>query len=151
MKRFWDKVQKTTGCWVWTGTKTGGYGRIKIAGSTVLSHRLSWEMANGAIPAGMNVLHRCDNPSCVNPGHLFIGTHAQNMADMKFKGRAYHASQELHPMAKLDSSRAREIFLFANSGHTKASIARNFGITRRVVLQIQRGGLWSSATSSLRS
>lgn len=78
----------TSGCLEWTGyTNVRGYGRIAFNGRTVGAHRLAWELVNGPIPDGMNVLHHCDNPPCCNVGHLFLGTHADNSADMVAKGR----------------------------------------------------------------
>ncbi len=91
--RFWKFVDKKSNddCWNWTGGKMGnGYGSLRVSnkqGSHVYAHRLSWELHNGPIPKGMQVLHHCDNPSCVNPNHLFIGTASDNMRDMDSKNR----------------------------------------------------------------
>lgn len=85
---FWAKVHKTDACWMWTGAVNGhGYGHCGRHGHTHSAHRLAWELAYGAIPEGMSVLHRCDVPLCVRPEHLFLGTQADNIHDMHAKGR----------------------------------------------------------------
>jgi hypothetical protein len=90
-QRFWTKVNKNgpNGCWIWTAAVDGGgYGNFALhKGRFVKAHRLAYEMMVGQIPEGMNVLHRCDTPRCVNPSHLFLGTQADNMADMVSKNR----------------------------------------------------------------
>lgn len=96
-ERFWEKVNKDgpthpnceAQCWVWAGSlNTKGYGLISSNGGNIVTHRISYELHNGSIPDGLLVLHRCDRPSCVNPNHLFLGTHQDNMDDMAAKGRS---------------------------------------------------------------
>lgn len=100
--RFWRRVVKSeSGCWLWTGSVDGGgYGTISTTRgyAPAKAHRVSWEMRNGPIPAGMVICHTCDTPSCVNPDHLMAGTQADNMQDMSAKGRINPESiQNLRP------------------------------------------------------
>ena len=86
--RFWKKVNKTSTCWEWTAHKLyNGYGRFNLNGKTDYAHRISWQFATGEYPKGKQILHLCDNPSCVRPDHLFLGTITDNMSDRNKKGR----------------------------------------------------------------
>lgn len=81
-------LDKDTGCWEWAGSKLkNSYGRMLVRGKNIIAHRYSWEVRNGKIPDKMYVCHKCDNPCCINPDHLFIGTHEDNMLDMVKKKR----------------------------------------------------------------
>lgn len=91
-QRFWSKVAKTDSCWLWKAGVNKGYGQFAFSIHKHVpwmrqAHRVAWELSNGSIPAGLSVLHRCDVPLCVNPAHLFLGTHTDNMRDMVAKGR----------------------------------------------------------------
>lgn len=92
MKRFWEKVQKTETCWIWTAYKNRqGYGKIGTSASkSINAHRVSWVIHNGPITDSQFVCHACDNPSCVRPEHLFLGTRQENINDMMLKKRSRH-------------------------------------------------------------
>ena len=86
---FWQRIEKTGGCWLWLGNKRYGYGLIRMgaAGKGGMAHRISWQLHNGVIPRGSYVLHRCNNPTCVNPDHLYLGTQLDNIQQAKREGR----------------------------------------------------------------
>ena len=109
-KRFWAKVEKGagSGCWEWIAGKTkDGYGQLRINGVSYYAHRLSFGIANGPIPEGMDVLHTCDNPACIKPVHLFLGTQSDNVKDAAKKGRMPKGSA--HWKAVLTPDRVLEL------------------------------------------
>ena len=141
-------------CWVWTGRRLRrGYGMIaQGAGKYVLTHRLSYALAYGPIPDGLLVCHHCDNPSCVNPPHLFAGTHADNMADMAAKGRRRDGPRirrdgyvrgESHPAAKLTEPQVREIRALVDAGSSRHELAARFGVSRQMVRKIANRQAWT--------
>lgn len=87
LEDFWKWVDKSGECWLWTGTTSEGYGRVRHGPKKLLAHRVAYELTKGPIPKGMEVCHSCDNPTCVNPAHLWLGTHRDNMRDAHQKGR----------------------------------------------------------------
>jgi hypothetical protein len=129
------------GCWAWTGARVPqGYGLIKRKdGSQCRAHRIAYELAFGAIPAGMFVCHRCDNPGCIRPSHLFLGTHHENMADMVIKGRSARMQGNSNGSAKLTTADVASIR--ASTGNY-ALIAHQFGVSPSAVGLIKRRERW---------
>lgn len=145
--RFWEKVEKSDGCWKWTSTiTTRGYGQFWVGGERrqELSHRLAWELANDKrVPDGFVVMHSCDNPACVNPEHLFVGTHQDNKIDSVRKGR--HAHGETNGGGgKLTRQQAKEI-RESRGGLSISDAAAKYGVSKNTVNRIRSGNLWRSA------
>lgn len=161
-ERFWEKVKKSDypdGCWNWTGARSGpgwykggGYGIIGSCGKNrrgIGAHRVSYMLNVGEIPEGMCVCHRCDNPRCVRPDHLFLGTQSDNMQDASRKGRtrgvltSQRVSGEKNVKAKLNREQVELIRkMNSDTGEPYGSIARRFGVTSVLIGMIVRRQIW---------
>lgn len=144
--RFWEKVNKTSGCWLWTAcTGSAGYGQFHIstARGRAPAHRVSWEIAHGAIPPGLWVLHRCDTPPCVNPEHLSLGTAAHNRDAMVRKGRGNYGAAgppgAQNGWAKLGEEQAQAILTSSELGTV---LAERYGVTPQTVYGVRNGTSW---------
>ena len=144
-----DRGTGPDSCWVWKGAKFGntGYGQIQYQGKPTRTHRLSYQVFVGDIPDGLLVLHRCDVRVCINPSHLFLGTHKQNMDDMRSKGRENFAKGERIGAAKMTEEKVREARRLWKSGkYTKSSLCRRYGLTRVPMDCLLTGKTWKHVT-----
>lgn len=133
-----------SGCWLWEGQNKGGtsnYGLVHINGKRTTAHRQSWIEANGPIPAGLHVLHKCDIPLCVNPNHLYLGSHADNMGD-------YHSRKgnrgERNGQSKLSADQVVEIRRLLAKGRSGYSIAKEYGVNEQTIYDIAHNKAWRS-------
>jgi hypothetical protein len=133
-----------SGCWIWVGSKSRkGYGRMREGprnSKIIAAHRVSWTLHKGPIPSGLFVLHRCDNPACVNPAHLFIGTYADNNADRDSKGRHRPLRGEANGMSKLTKE---AVLAIRADRRTSVAIAPEFGVSQSLVRLIKNRKAWS--------
>jgi len=141
-QRFEDKVipEPNSGCWLWDGAASKGYGQIGVGGKLLYAHRVSWERTHGDIPEGSHVLHRCDVTLCVNPDHLFLGTHKDNMRDMAKKGRQRSGARGVtHGSARLTEE---QVLAIRKDLRPQAEIAIEHGISQPTVSDIKNGRRW---------
>jgi hypothetical protein len=147
--RFWKYVPNRPAgeCWEWTGSRRqNGYGQLNIGRYPFKAHRISYLMHKGQDPGELSVLHTCDNPACVNPAHLFLGTQADNMADAAVKGRVRGKVMlgEENPQAKLTARKVRAARLrYAMGGISLRRLALEYGVDRKTMTQAIRGEHWS--------
>lgn len=150
-ERFWEKVAKGDGCWEWLAhRKQRGYGTLQIGRRSVAAHRVSWELHYGPIPDGLWVLHRCDNPPCVRPDHLFLGDAAANGRDMGSKGRAAIQQHpelvtrgEAHPWAKLNAEAVRQVRAMLETGLSLRRVGAQFGVGPETIRAIRDRRTWA--------
>ena len=148
--RFWARVEKTDACWLWTGKKVRqGYGQLYNGkggwrlGRSDVAHRISWVLHNGPIPGGMDVLHHCDNPRCVRPDHLFLGTDIDNVRDMTAKGRRRDLRGSEKYNAKLTDIAVMEARrLHGQTGLSLTALAKRYDVSISCIKQAIRGQTW---------
>lgn len=143
VESFWTKVDRRgeDECWLWTRSVTGrGYGSTTLGGRFWMAHRLAWTLTNGEIADGLVVCHHCDTPRCCNPSHLFLGTNADNSADMVAKRRSYRPPSVEHSQAKLTADQVREIRrrYAAGEGSTH-QLCQDYGITAMAFWRVAKG------------
>ncbi len=141
--RFWSKVKRGPGCWERQASCTShGYGQIRIDGKKYGAHRVSWEMGHGPIPKEMCVCHTCDNPSCVRPSHLWLGTKKDNTQDARNKKRLRgnpNGKGEEHPGSIVTESDVKRI---RKDNRTQTVIAQEYGIKQSTVSLIKLRKRW---------
>ena len=144
IRRFWSKVDigPEDHCWTWTGRKhQQGYGWFDLDTSMILAHRMCWVLIHGHIPNDLCCLHTCDNPSCVNPNHLWLGSHTDNMQDMLEKGRGNHPKGAQHykaVLSEVDILSIRDLY-----PQTSAKIlAQRFNVTPGTIYHIVQRHTW---------
>ena len=145
IKRFWNRVNVPSNkklCWNWKASTRGiGYGQVSFKNKKLYTHRVVWELSYGAIPDGLFVLHKCDNPLCVNPNHLFLGTNQDNMTDKVKKGRQSHG--ESSKLSKLSSVQIDDIRKRYRRGKiSQQSLADEMGVSQSLISLILNRKLW---------
>ena len=149
INRLMAKTEKQGDCLVWTGgkSKTSGYGLAWANGKNQSAHRVSYAIHHGEIPAGLHVMHTCDNRLCINPAHLILGSRSDNMVDKEAKGRGNHVLGTSHPKAKATPEIAAEIRRRYQPRHPingGSALAREFNLAQQTVSHILRGDTWAA-------
>lgn len=138
--RLWRKVKIGDECWEWKASKhRDGYGNFRFGGRMDLAHRAAWTLERGTIPNELQVLHTCDNRSCVRPSHLWLGTNADNVRDKMKKGRHQQTAGAANPNAKLT---AKQVAWARKNGLTQQATADALGVTNALISKIRAGKLW---------
>ena len=142
--RFLAKViKRDDGCWEWTaGRHPAGYGKFTAEKTSVTAHRFSFAMHHGKEPGSLNVCHACDNPWCVNPAHLFLGTQQENIADKYKKGRERHLYGDDNPHSRLTTEQVQQIRICLAAGMQGRELCRLFGVRPMAISNIKNGRLW---------
>lgn len=142
--RFWSKVDPSGDCWEWTAhRKPGGYGQFTVTkGQFHTAHAVSYALTHGPIPPGMVICHRCDNPPCVNPDHLFMGTQVDNALDMFAKGRGNRAVGTANASARLTEDNVRTIRRTPRGPRFLMVLAETYGVSTRTISKIRAHQTW---------
>lgn len=135
-----SSLSNESGCWLYTKLIMKGYGHINIGGKKIPAHRISYEIHHGKIPESMYVCHKCDVRACINPDHLFIGNHLDNMLDKVLKGRA---------AVKLNFEQVVQIKNLINAGVSDLNISKKYCVNRQTINKIRLNKLWKHVTSAL--
>lgn len=147
VESFWDKVQRSDNCWEWRGGfDRYGYGQLSVDNLTCTAHRFSYVLHYGRIPVGLAVRHKCDNPKCVRPDHLELGTQAENVRDEIERGR-FRKGYAFRSTDKLNIEKARQIRALCESGIPQKDVAVQFGIGSGHVSCIVANKIWKEKTA----